>query len=565
MIQLLATIPLGLSLWMTMILSVLALSCEVFPQESTIVSLDGAWKIYVGDSMEFAQKDFDDMGWETVVLPGSLMRHVLERGGPMSGIIWVRKHFVASNELVAHGAGISLGKISNADQTYVNGVLVGTTGEFPPKDIALWNQPRYYMVSPGIIAQGDTVIAIRIAYTLFGRVRGSLSVSDLRTWHVRQNLSFLLHVLNYAVMAVCGGIGLIFLLIYIRRPGWVEYRYFLLQLVPGFFVLYEVCGIIPLINDSMFRLKLLGIMWSALVVFHLGFLHRLYSLSRRGIEVLLWFLLLVNTALIIYGYDFYHHRWIAIFVILSLTPLALYNLSVHLTALRRGNAHARILIIPGGILSLGAAHDGIVYLGWALERDIAFLGYRFDELLFGYFAALMFIGAAFILVHRFMNAMDETEELNRSLEEKVGERTMELQKRVRELSTMVDAMHLDQRVKRSERGRTSLTQATEEKIRNAIVYIHENYMDDISREGLASLVGLNHDHFGKAFRIYTGKKLNDYINDLRVKNAAVMLRETERKIIDIAFDSGFESLRTFNRAFIRSFGITPNAYRKKGN
>jgi AraC-like DNA-binding protein len=44
-----------------------------------------------------------------------------------------------------------------------------------------------------------------------------------------------------------------------------------------------------------------------------------------------------------------------------------------------------------------------------------------------------------------------------------------------------------------------------------------------------------------------------------------MLRETERKIIDIAFDSGFESLRTFNRAFIRSFGITPNAYRKKGN
>lgn len=547
------------------VMTAVFMTCGDLPRDMEPVSLDGTWKIFIGDSAEFARKDFDDSSWDTVSLPGNLMRHVLDRGAPVSGVVWVRRRFSAPREWTGRGAGLSLGKIGNADQAFVNGAPVGATGGFPPRDVALWNQSRHYMVPPGTVSGGGNVIAVRIAYSVFGQVRGRLSLSDLGTWQAGRDLSFLLQMLNYAVMAICGAIGLIFLLIYIRRPGWMEYRYFLLQLLPGFFVVYEICGVIPLVNDTMLRMKVLGFMWSALVVFHLGFLHRLYGLTRRGVEAMLWLLLIVNTALLAYGSDLYRHRWIALFVILSITPLALYNLSVHLTALRRGSVHARILIIPGAILSLGAAHDGIVYFSWALGRDISLLGYRFDEIVFGYFAAMMFLGAALILVHRFMNALEETEDLNRNLEARVGERTAELTRSLRELSTMVDAIHLDQRVRVPARVRDSISPATEEKIKRAVVYVHENFMYDISREGLASLAGLNHDHFGKAFRIFTGKKIQDYINDLRVKSAAVMLRETDRKIIDIAFDSGFESLRTFNRAFTRSLGIAPNEYRKKGN
>ncbi len=553
----------GFLLCMTAALAVLMPSCGMQPADGVTVPLDGEWKIYVGDRSEFARKDFDDSSWDTVTLPGSLMRHVIAKGAPAAGIIWVRRHFSIPGELAGRVAGLSLGKISNADQSFVNGSPVGATGGFPPRDVALWNQTRHYPVPPGIIAGGDNVIAVRIAYSVFGQVRGSLSLSDSVTWQAGRDLSFLLQMLNYAVMAICGAIGLIFLLIYIRRPGWMEYRYFLLQLIPGFFVIYEICGVIPIVDDTVLRIKILSFMWTLLVVFHLGFLHRLYGLVRSRVELMLWLLLLINTVLLVYGSDLNRHRWIGVFIIITVTPLALYNLSVHLTALRRGSQHARILMVPGGILSLGAAHDGITYLSWALGKEIRIAGYRFDEIIFGYCAAMMFLGAALILVHRFINALDETEDLNRNLEKRVEERTVELRKRVKELSTMVDAMHLDQRVGRSARGRRSIAPATEEKIRNAIVYIHENYMFDISREGLATLAELNHDHFGKAFRIYTGKKFQDYINDLRIRSAAVMLRETDKKIIDIAFDSGFESLRTFNRAFIRAMEIAPNEYRKK--
>jgi len=543
-------------------LAAFILSCGFMPDGSA-VSLNGSWKIAPGGGEEFARRDARDNEWDDILIPGSVIAYAERKGGPGSGTVWIRKRFIAPQKWYREGAGLSLGKTGNADRTFVNGVLVGSTGEFPPGRAAMWNKARHYFVPPGIINAGENVVAVEIAYSFFGQVRGDLSVEDVGTWSSRRDLSLVLHTLNYAVMAVCGAIGLIILLIYVRRPRWTEYLYFLFQLLPGFFVVYETCAVVPLGNDTLLRMKVLGFMWTALVVFHLGFLHRLYGLARKKIETALWGLLALNTVLMTFGHDVARHRWIALFIIMSITPLALYNISVHLTALRRGNPHARILIIPGAILTLGATHDGIVYLSLALGRGIAAGGYRFDVLIFGYCAAMIFLGAALILVHRFMNALDETEDLNRNLERRVVERTADLTRSLRELSTMVDALHLEARV--AGKKRRSISPATEEKVKQAVVYLHENYMHDISREGLASLVGLNHDHLGKAFRVYTGKKVQDYTNELRVRSAAVMLRETDRKIIDIAFDAGFESLRTFNRAFTRLMGLSPKDYRKKAD
>ncbi len=549
-------------LCLVLFFGVTSLFCGPAPDAESI-SLNGLWKISLGGGEEQAQAEYRDREWDDIVLPGSVIAYVERKGGGAAGTVWVRKRFIAPEKWAREGAGLSLGKIGNADRTFVNGVLVGSTGGIPPKGRAMWNQARHYFVPPGTITPGENVVAVEIAYSFFGQARGDITVDDIGTWRLRRDTSLILHTLNYAVMAVCGAVGLIILLIYVRRPRWTEYPYFLLQLVPGFFVVYETCAVVPLWSDTLFRLKFLGFMWTALVVFHLGFLHRLYGFSRKKIEVSLWGLLALNTILMAFGYDVTRHRWIAVFVIMSITPLALYNLSVHMTALRRQNAQARMLFLPGVVLSLGAAHDGIVYLSLALGSGISAGGYRFDVLIFGYCAAMMFLGAALILVHRFMNALGESEDLNRNLEKRVEERTEDLSRSLRELSVMVEALHLEARAIGVNERRKSISPATEEKVKKAVVFLHENFMHDISREGLASLVGLNCDHLGKAFRIYTGKKIQNYINDLRVRSAAVMLRDKERKIIDIAFESGFESLRTFNRAFTRLMSISPKEYRKK--
>lgn len=119
----------------------------------------------------------------------------------------------------------------------------------------------------------------------------------------------------------------------------------------------------------------------------------------------------------------------------------------------------------------------------------------------------------------------------------------------------------------SETGReekTVLTASSVEKIEKAVAYIRENFTSEISRDGLASHLDISPNYFGKLFAEYTGKKMNDFIIDLRVEEAMKLLLATERQIIDIAFEVGFNNLRTFNRAFSKNLSMTPQEYRKSG-
>ena len=112
--------------------------------------------------------------------------------------------------------------------------------------------------------------------------------------------------------------------------------------------------------------------------------------------------------------------------------------------------------------------------------------------------------------------------------------------------------------------RHSITPAIEEKMKKAVAYISENYRSDISREGLASSLNMHPDSFGRFFKIYTNMRISEFINELRVRHAAERLRGSDDTVIDIAFAAGFESLPTFNRAFMRVFRVTPTRYREEG-
>lgn len=132
-----------------------------------------------------------------------------------------------------------------------------------------------------------------------------------------------------------------------------------------------------------------------------------------------------------------------------------------------------------------------------------------------------------------------------------------------EVSIAVENALLHSRMSPVRADRDGITAGTEEKVKKAIAFIEENYLSDISREGLAAHLGINPDHLGKAFKIYTGEKISEYINKLRILDAARRLRDDDVKIIDIAFAVGFESLSTFNRAFLKEMGVTPKEYRKR--
>lgn len=78
---------------------------------------------------------------------------------------------------------------------------------------------------------------------------------------------------------------------------------------------------------------------------------------------------------------------------------------------------------------------------------------------------------------------------------------------------------------------------------------------------VARISGYSKWHLQRKFKRITGIQLATYIRSRILTRAAVALRITNRSIIDISDELGFDSQQTFTRMFKQRFGITPNRYR----
>ena len=112
------------------------------------------------------------------------------------------------------------------------------------------------------------------------------------------------------------------------------------------------------------------------------------------------------------------------------------------------------------------------------------------------------------------------------------------------------------------KNRKNLTDKTIFAIERVHSYIKLNFKDDITRESLASVVDMSPDHLSRMFKKHTGGTIKDLINRLRIESSLKRLQCIDKKIVEIAFDVGFESLSSFNRIFKKIKGITPSDYRK---
>lgn len=96
----------------------------------------------------------------------------------------------------------------------------------------------------------------------------------------------------------------------------------------------------------------------------------------------------------------------------------------------------------------------------------------------------------------------------------------------------------------------------------ALEYIDTNYTEDISLEDLADKIGFSKFHFSRLFKQYTDYNFSDYLCLRRVKAAEELLEDPSYSITEVALNSGFSSISTFNRIFKQKKGITPSEYRK---
>ena len=98
-------------------------------------------------------------------------------------------------------------------------------------------------------------------------------------------------------------------------------------------------------------------------------------------------------------------------------------------------------------------------------------------------------------------------------------------------------------------------------IRTAIDYMEEHLIDNISAQDVADQVHLSPFFLQRGFSLMTGYGIGEYIRNRRLYQAAVDLKETDDKVIDIAFRYGYETPESFTKAFSRFHGVTPSQVR----
>ncbi len=87
--------------------------------------------------------------------------------------------------------------------------------------------------------------------------------------------------------------------------------------------------------------------------------------------------------------------------------------------------------------------------------------------------------------------------------------------------------------------------------------------DPVSLKDVAARVNLSPCHFCSVFKKQTGQTFSQYRTRQRLEKARELLDDPERRVSDVAFDAGFESIPYFNRAFRRAFGCSPSQYRNR--
>ncbi len=141
-----------------------------------IVQLSGYWKFSIGTDDRWADPSFDDSKWDQIRVPDKWE----DQGySDYNGYAWYRKKFKMEETDDNTPLYLVLGRIDDADEVYLNGKLIGKSGNFPPEYITAYNKVRRYHIPKGILKMNAVnTVAVKVydSYLEGGIVSGPAGI-----------------------------------------------------------------------------------------------------------------------------------------------------------------------------------------------------------------------------------------------------------------------------------------------------------------------------------------------------------------------------------------------------
>ena len=94
-------------------------------------------------------------------------------------------------------------------------------------------------------------------------------------------------------------------------------------------------------------------------------------------------------------------------------------------------------------------------------------------------------------------------------------------------------------------------------------FCQEHFREPLSIKSVAEELALSEGYISRLFANRIHQSFPDYVNALRLNEAVHLMDRENKTLSDISASCGFNSIRTFNRAFLRKYGICPGQYRKE--
>jgi AraC family transcriptional regulator len=96
-------------------------------------------------------------------------------------------------------------------------------------------------------------------------------------------------------------------------------------------------------------------------------------------------------------------------------------------------------------------------------------------------------------------------------------------------------------------------------LRDSINYMEDHLLEDLTAEDVSKSIHVSNFYYQKGFKILTGYSVSEYIRNRRLYVAALDLKTSNEKIIDLSYKYGYDTPESFTKAFVRFHGITPSS------